>query len=180
MTVVRDTEGMGNVMASLTDLAGSSVFSKEGRLLFKDAADLIGELICLHASSIPVAEAVERILDGKSAWVASPNKEVAQAIALRAVVAAQQIGEEVKREWDAPWADKQFPNNIGRGDCTVFPPRDCSWPFCGCEKADGVAAMTPERMNELRRTAKERNCMVPVGLVTELMGEIDRLTKSGR
>jgi hypothetical protein len=78
--------------------------------------------------------------------------------------------------WNKPWSDKQFPQNIGRDDCTVFPPRDCSWPFCGCEK-ESITAMTPERMSEIRRTAKERDCMVPVGIVAELVEEIDRLTK---
>jgi hypothetical protein len=42
----------------------------------------------------PVTKAVERILDEHSAWIARPNKEVTDKIALACTVAAQRIIEE--------------------------------------------------------------------------------------
>lgn len=53
-----------------------------------------------HGSACPpLADVVERIIDEHSAWIASPNRKIAERIALAAVLAAQRIAEAVKEEF---------------------------------------------------------------------------------
>jgi hypothetical protein len=86
-----DLDRTGEVMEELASLASSSVFTKEARAMFSDAARLLEYSVQVLADLEPVQMSVEKILDEYSAWVAMPNKEVAKKIALASTFAAHGV-----------------------------------------------------------------------------------------
>lgn len=85
------TSGQERAVALADDISRNErMFSRDGYRIPEAELDLIVRSLRSYAKSPPesVYQAVERILDEKSAWVARPDNDVTMAIAMAATIAA--------------------------------------------------------------------------------------------
>ena len=95
----------------------------------------------VHRQGHARLQAIERILDEHSAWIARPSPEVTKAVAIAATVAAHRIIDEDRANHEAPLL-AALKTIVDAGDCTVESIREGRDAIA---RAEGHASVSPER-----------------------------------